>query len=134
MIINRVFIAGRLTDDPKLVETHSGSQIVNFSIACNERWGDKEHVSFIDVTGFGKTAETVVKYFHKGSMILIDGRLRQDAWQDKEGNWKRKVKIILEHFHFIEGKDEEPGEKSMAFPGQENKPTAAYNPQQDMPF
>jgi single stranded DNA-binding protein len=85
---NKVILVANLTRDPEIRYLASGSAVADVSVAVNERFkkGDEyvEEVSFIDVTVFGRTAEIVGEYCQKGSQILIEGRLKQDRWDDKE--------------------------------------------------
>lgn len=110
MPYNRVVLMGNLTKDWELRFTPKGAAIANSSIAINRKWktedGDeKEEVSFFEVTAFGRTAETVSQYLKKGNMMLIEGRLKQDTWEDKETKKTRsKVIVILEQFSFTGGK------------------------------
>lgn len=107
--INKVTIIGRLTRDPEVKFLPSGTAIMEFSIASNDRikrgenWEDK--ASFFDCTTFGRQAETLGEYLHKGSQVGIDGKLSQDTWQDKQtGQNRSKVKIIAERVQMLGGK------------------------------
>lgn len=108
---NRVILIGNLTADPELRQTQSGTSICRFSIAVNRsfagRDGDKrEETCFVEVDSFGKAAENIAKYFFKGSPIFIEGRLRQDNWEDKEtGKARSKTLVALERFEFLSAKD-----------------------------
>ena len=104
---NKTIIIGHLTKDPELRYTPKGAAIASISVAVNRQWkneaGEKqEEVSFFDATAFGRTAETIGQYFRKGAPILIEGRLKQETWQDKATNANRsKVVIIVENFQFV---------------------------------
>jgi single-strand DNA-binding protein len=107
--INVLTIAGRLTRDPITKYLPSGTAVCEFSIASNsrvkrgEQWEDK--ASFFDCTAFGRTAEVIGEYLHKGSQVGIVGRITQDSWEDKETGAKRsKVKIIAEKMQMFGGK------------------------------
>ena len=104
---NKVILAGNLTRDVELRFTPKGTPIAQFSLAVNRAWKDdagnkKEEVSFIDCKSLGKQAETISEWFKKGRPILIEGRLNQETWDDKETKEKRsKLVVIVEGFSFI---------------------------------
>lgn len=115
---NKVILVANLTRDPEIRYLASGSAVADVSVAVNERFkkGEEyvEEVSFIDVTVFGRTAEIVGEYCQKGSQILIEGRLKQDRWDDKEsGNKRSKIKVIAEAIKLL-GSKGGGGEKSAA--------------------
>ena len=95
---NKVILLGNLTRDPELRTLPSGSQVAVFSLAINRRFktsqGEpKEETCFVDVDIFGKLAEICGKYVHKGDMLLVEGRLKQDTWE-KDGQKRSKLKVI----------------------------------------
>lgn len=108
--MNHVSILGNLTRDPELRYMPNGNAVVNFTIANNRKWKDgngelKEEVSFIGIVAFGKQAETIGQHFKKGSPILIEGRLKQESWEDKKsGEKKSKTLVLMEKFYFMGGK------------------------------
>ena len=87
-MLNKIFVMGRLTHDPELRRTGSGTQVCSFSIACDRDFksqsGEKE-TDFFDVVAWRATGEFVNKYFTKGRMVVVEGRLQIREWQDKEG-------------------------------------------------
>ena len=105
---NRVIIAGNLTRDPELRYTPKGTAIAQFTLAVNRKWktetGEaKEEVSFIDIDAFGRQAEVIGQFMKKGRPFLVEGRLKQDTWEDKNTHQKQsKVKVVLEGFSFID--------------------------------
>mgnify|MGYP004454531631 FL=1 len=116
---NKVILLGNLTRDPDSRQTQSGTVICRFTIAVNRSYTSqdgtlRDEACFIDIECFGRTAENVAKYFGKGKPILVEGRLRQDTWEDKTTNQKRsKLVVVLERFEFVGGKNSEGGfEKS----------------------
>lgn len=138
--MNIVIIKGNTTRDPELRYTPNGTAICSVGVAVNERWTDKsgekqERVSFFDVEFWNKTAETVAQYFRKGKPILIQGKLRQDTWEDKQTGQKRsKVKIIADRFEFCGGDKGEaaaPGEAPQHAPDHEAPQADASD---DVPF
>jgi single-strand DNA-binding protein len=106
--INSVHILGNLTRDPEVRYTPKGSAVCDLSLACNRAWYDDqnqkhEETDFIDVTVFGKTAENVGKFVGKGLRLHVQGRLKQDTWEDKATGQKRsKIKVIADQVTFID--------------------------------
>lgn len=96
---------GNLTRDPELSFLPSQTAVVNFGIALNERWKDTQSTSFFEVVAFGGLAETINKYFSKGMPILIEGRMKQDRWENSDGSNRQKVKIVAENFRFVDTKE-----------------------------
>jgi single-strand DNA-binding protein len=117
---NKVILMGNLTRDPEMRVTPTGLSICRFSIAVNRSWKDKdgqekEEVSYIDVDSFGKQAEVIAKYMTKGRPILIEGRLKQDRWEDKNTKEKRtKLLVVLDAFTFVGSRGESGGEEGGA--------------------
>lgn len=104
--LNRVFLMGNLTRDPELRYTPSGTAVANFGIAVNRRYttkeGDrKEEVDFFDVEVWNKQAEYCNEYLVKGSGVLIEGRLKQDRWEDESGNKRSKLKVVSLSVQFL---------------------------------
>ncbi|SVC00008.1 uncharacterized protein METZ01_LOCUS252862 [marine metagenome] len=109
---NRVILAGNLTRDIELRHIPSGTAVADVGLAVNDRVkrGDEwvEEVSFIDLTLWARQAENAAEYLSKGSSILVEGRLKQETWEDKEGGKRSKLKVIVDQFKFIGGKNENP--------------------------
>lgn len=106
---NKVIILGNLSKDIELRYSPGGSAIVNTAIATTRKFKgvdgtQKEEVLFIDVTFFGRTAESVNQYLHKGSKILIDGRLKLEQWTDQQGQSRSKHKVDVESFQMLDSK------------------------------
>lgn len=116
--LNMCIFVGRLTRDGELKYTTGGVPIVNFSIASNRRvkngdnWEDA--ASFFDVTLFGKLGESIAQYLTKGSQVAIEGELRQDRWQDKEGANRSKLFIVADTVQLLGGRQR--GEGPLAEP------------------
>jgi single-strand DNA-binding protein len=102
---------GNLTRDPQLKYLPSQTPVAEFGVACNRRFKsaqgeDREEVTFVDCTAFGKQAELINQYFNKGKPIFIEGRLKYDTWEDKQGGGKRsKLSVVIENFQFVGGRD-----------------------------
>jgi single-strand DNA-binding protein len=109
--LNRVFLIGHLTRDVELKYTATNVAIGSFGLAVNTKGKDKDEVLFLDITAIGKQAETISQYCKKGSAIFVEGRLRLQKWQDKEGNNKQRMDVVLSGFQFINGSKEKAEER-----------------------
>ena len=112
---NKVILAGNLTRDPELRYTPKGTAVCRFTLAVSRTWtGEdgqkKEEVSFIDVDAWGRQGEVVAQYMKKGRPFLVEGRIKQDTWEDKTTKQKQsKLKVVLESFSFIDSKGSDAG-------------------------
>ena len=111
-MLNKIFIMGRLTRDPELRRTQSGTPVTSFSLAVDRDYktqsGEKE-TDFIDVVAWRATAEFVAKYFTKGRMAVVEGRLQIRAWQDKEGNNRRSAEVVADNVYFGDSRRDSDG-------------------------
>ena len=102
-MLNKIIVMGRLTHDPELRRTGSGTPVCSFSIACDRDFksqtGEKE-TDFFDVVAWRTTGEFVSKYFTKGRMVVVEGRLQIREWQAKEGNKRRSAEINADNVYF----------------------------------
>ena len=107
--MNKVILCGRLTAKPELRYTESNKAYCRFTIAVNRpKQEDKEQeADFINCISWGKQAETIAKYFDKGSQIVVNGRIRVDNYTDKDGNKRTSTDIVIEEFDFVGGKKQE---------------------------
>ena len=106
---NKVLLMGRLTRDIELKYTPSNQAVANIGLAVNNRYKtkdgeDKEETTFVDCEAWGRTAEVLKQYLAKGKPVFIEGRLKLDQWQDKEGGNRSKLKVVVEGFQFIDSK------------------------------
>jgi single-strand DNA-binding protein len=101
--LNRVLLMGHLTKDVELRYTATNVAVGNFTLAVNTKKGKeaKDEVLFVDVVAIGKQAETISQYCKKGSAIFVEGRLRLQRWQDKNGNNKQRLDVVLQGFQFV---------------------------------
>lgn len=102
-MLNQITIMGRLTAAPELRRTQDGKAVVSFSLAVQRDFKDKDgnrETDFIDVVAWRQTAEFVSRYFDKGSMAVVSGRLQIRPWTDKDGNKRRSAEIVAEHVYF----------------------------------
>ena len=131
---NRVIIAGNLTRDIELKYAPSGDAVGNLSIAINSKYKDKEgevkeSVVFVDCTAFGAQVENAAKFLKKGSPALIEGRLHQDTWEDKESGQKRnKMKVVVDRIQFLGTKPADEGGDSGEPEEETPKPKAKAKP------
>ncbi|RYF27560.1 MAG: single-stranded DNA-binding protein [Chloroflexi bacterium] len=110
--INQVILMGRLTRDPEQRTTTSGKTIASFSIAV-DRGGQEDQADFFDVTAWEKLGELVVQYLSKGRRCLVQGRLRQDSWDDKETGKKRtRIEVVATDVTFLDGPNGDGGGSS----------------------
>ena len=106
--MNHIVIMGRLTRDPELRHTQSGTPVVSFTLAVDRRYtpkdgGDKQ-TDFIDVVAWQNLGEFVSKYFVKGQMAAVSGRLQIRDWTDKDGNKRRSAEVVADNVYFTESK------------------------------
>ena len=106
--MNQIVIMGRLTRDPELRHTQSGVSVASFSLAVDRGYtpkdGGERQTDFIEVVAWRNTAEFVSKYFVKGQMAAVTGRLQMRDWTDKENNKRRSAEVVAENIYFTESK------------------------------
>mgnify|MGYP005967408109 CR=1 FL=1 len=106
-MLNRIIIMGRLTRDPELRHTQSGTAVASFSLAVDRDFknqnGEKE-TDFIDVVAWRNSAEFVSRYFAKGRMAVVEGRLQIRPWQDRDGNKRRSAEVVADNVYFGDSK------------------------------
>ncbi len=102
---NKVILMGNLTKDPELRYTSSGLAVANFSLAINRKIAKegekKEEVDFFDIEAWDKQAELCSEYLSKGSGVLIEGRLKQDRWEDETGSKRSRIKVVATTIQFL---------------------------------
>lgn len=117
--MNKVFIAGNLTRDPELRHTSGGASVCNFDLAVNRKFkqGDewKTETMFFKICVWGKSAENCAKYLTKGKGALVEGRLQNRSWEDKDGNKRISTEIVAENVQFTSGKGESSGKDESVF-------------------
>lgn len=111
-MLNQIVIMGRLTRDPEMRRTGSGVAVTSFTIACDRDFkgnnGEKE-TDFIDITAWRNTAEFVSKYFTKGRMAVVSGRLQIRSWTDKDGNKRKSAEVVADNVYFADKKEDGAG-------------------------
>ena len=114
-MLNHITIMGRLTRDPELRRTGSGTAVTSFTIACDRDFsgqdGEKE-ADFIDCVAWRSTAEFVSKYFAKGRMAVVSGRLQLRGWTDKDGNKRKTAEVVADNVYFGDSKSESNGNRT----------------------
>ena len=117
-MLNHIVVMGRLTRDPELRRTGSGVAIASFTVAVDRDFTSKEggekETDFIDCVAWRQTGEFVSKYFAKGSMAVVSGRLQIRSWTDKEGNKRRTAEVVADNVYFGESKKFEGGNTAAA--------------------
>ncbi|MGY8753336.1 MAG: single-stranded DNA-binding protein [Phycisphaerales bacterium] len=134
---NKVLIMGNLTRDPELKQTPSNQPVAQIGLAMNRKFKDREgnmreEVTYVDCEAWGRTAEVMAQYLSKGKPVFVEGRLKLDQWQDKDGNNRSKLKVVIESFQFIDSK----GGQSSAPPAnnQAQQTDPLVPPTDDIPF
>lgn len=119
-MLNHITVMGRLTRDPELRRTQSGTSVASFSIACDRDYKDKatgeRPTDFLDIVAWRTTREFVSKYFSQGRMAVVSGRLQMRDWTDKEGNKRRSAEIVADSVYFGDSKAKE-GQEPLASTG-----------------
>ena len=130
-MLNKIFIMGRLTRDPELRRTQSGTPVTSFSLAVDRDFksqsGEKE-TDFIDVVAWRQTAEFVARYFTKGRMAVVEGRLQIRDWQDRDGNKRRSAEVVVDNMYFGESKRRDSGDsRSDSYSNSYSRPSSGYD-------
>lgn len=119
-MLNHITIMGRMTKDPELRRTGSGVAVTSFCLAVdrdfNPKDGGEKETDFIDCNAWRSTAEFVAKYFTKGSMAIVSGRLQIRNWTDKEGNKRRNAEVVADSVYFGDSKKSSEGNSTYQAP------------------
>ena len=112
--LNKVLLIGNLTRDPEVRMMSNGRPVCNFGLALNRSYKDsdgnrKDETTFVDVECFGPRAEAVGRFFSKGRSIFVEGRLKLDQWESKEGEKRSALRVVLDNFEFVDSKQDGPG-------------------------
>ena len=126
-MLNHITIMGRLTRDPELRRTGSGIAVASFTVAVDRDFGGRDggekETDFIDCVAWRQTGEFVSKYFTKGRMIVVSGRLQIRSWTDKDGNKRRTAEVVADNCYF--GDSKRDGDSGSAYGG--NSYGSAYS-------
>lgn len=124
---NRVILGGRMTGDPELKKTASGTSATTFTVAVNRRKPKDSNedpvADFINCVAWKERAELITKYFRKGSAILIDGQIQTRTWTDQNDQKRYATEVLVDNVHFVDSKAD----------AQQGTPEAAQNPPVDVP-
>ncbi len=117
-MLNHITLMGRLTRDPELRYTQSGTAVASFSLAVERDFGSRDggerQTDFIDCVAWRQTGEFVSKYFSKGSMAAVSGRLQIRDWTDRDNNKRRSAEVVVDNVYFCESKKSRDGGNSTA--------------------
>lgn len=138
-MLNRVVLTGRLTKDPELRVTQSGTQVCKFTLAVNRTFTNAQgerQADFINCIAFSKTAENVNNYLHKGSLTGVDGRLQTRSYDNKEGQRVFVTEVVCDNIQFLESKSSENNQADYSNNQQQqqySQPTQTNQYQQKQP-
>ena len=111
--LNKVFLMGNLTRDVELKKTPSNMSVANVGLAVNRQYRvndeNREETTFVDCEAWGRTAEVMGQYLRKGRPVFVEGRLKLDQWQDRDGNNRSKLKVVIDNFQFVDSRSGEGG-------------------------
>ena len=104
--LNKVMLIGNLTRDPELKHTPGGQAVCEIALAVNRKYRtkegeDRDETTFVDCEAWGKQAEVLKQYMSKGKPLFVEGRLKLDTWEDKEGGKRSKMRVVIENFQFL---------------------------------
>lgn len=108
-MLNHIVLMGRLTRDPELRRTQSGLPVASFTLVCDRDYkpeGGERETDFVDIVAWRNTAEFVSKYFTKGRMAVVSGRLQIRSWTDKDGNKRRTAEVVADNVYFGDSRPE----------------------------
>lgn len=127
--MNKVHLIGNLTKDPELRYTKQNIPVASYTIAINNRYGEKQQTDFINISTWGKSGEFIKKYFQKGQAIAITGRLKNKNYEDNNGNKHYSMEVVTEDIEFVGSKKEIKIE-----PKEEFVPSFSKDDFDDLPF
>ena len=127
--MNKVHLIGNLTKDPELRYTKQNIPVASYTIAINNRYGEKQQTDFINISTWGKSGEFIKKYFQKGQPIAITGRLKNKNYEDNNGNKHYSMEVVTEDIEFVGSKKEIKIE-----PKEEFVPSFSKDDFDDLPF
>lgn len=134
-MLNKILIMGRLTRDPELRRTASGTAVTSFTLAVDRDFkgqnGEKE-TDFIEVVAWRNTAEFVAKYFGKGRAAVVEGRLQIRDWKDKDGSNRRSAEVVADNVYFADSKRDVSDNNVVNYPASNN--FAEIDDEDDVPF
>jgi len=134
--MNKAILLGRIGKTPEARYAASGTAVVNFSLATSERFKGEEQTTWHNVVAFGKTGEFIEKYFSKGDLILVEGKIQNRSYDDKDGNKRYVSEVVVNQADFVPGSQKKEGQRTAEpqtgqAPAFEEPP---FNPDDDIPF
>lgn len=129
-MLNRLMYQGRFTHTPEVKLTSNEVPVCSFSLAWNEKYGDKETVCFLNCVAYRQTAEFIAKYFNKGDQAILEGKLISRSYEDKQQNKRYVTELIVDKVHFCGSKESKPA----ATTEKEVVVQTDLNPFADLPF
>lgn len=103
-MLNKSILMGRLTADPELRHTQNNIPVASFTLAVDRSYGQEKQTDFLDIVAWRNTAEFVSKWFRKGMLVAVSGRLQTRTWEDKQGNKRKAVEVVADEVFFAESK------------------------------
>lgn len=114
-MLNKAILMGRITADPELRHTQSNIPVTSFTLAVDRSFGKEKQTDFLDIVAWRNTAEFVSKWFSKGMLVAVSGRMQTRIWEDKQGNKRKTTEVVADEVFFAEGKRGQEEEGSGAF-------------------
>lgn len=114
-MLNKAILMGRLTADPELRHTQSNIPVTSFTLAVDRSFGKEKQTDFLDIVAWRNTAEFVSKWFSKGMLVAVSGRMQTRIWEDKQGNKRKTTEVVADEVFFAEGKRGQEEEGSETF-------------------
>lgn len=133
-MLNHISIMGRLTKDVELRRTASGTAVANFTLAVERDFSKDKETDFIECVAWGKTGEFAEKYFSKGKMAIVAGRLQVRKWEDKNGNKRSTAEVVAESMYFGDSKTSDNKFEAMHSKELEPDYPAIYGDDPGLPF
>lgn len=133
-MINKVILMGRLTRDPEMRHTNSGTPVTTFSIAIDNGYGDNKRTDFVNCIAWNKTAEFVTKYFAKGKMIIVIGRITTRSWETQDGKRAYATEVVAKEVSFGETKSSQQTATQPPMQDDDDDFTPLDEEDDDLPF
>ena len=136
-MLNRIVLVGRLTRDPELRHTGNGTAVASFSLAVDRDFksqGGEKETDFVDIVAWRSTADFVSKYFTKGRMAVVEGRLQIRDWKDKDGSNRRSAEVVAEHVYFGDSKQRAESDTASAPPASGDFREVPEDEEGELPF
>ena len=128
-MINRTILVGRLTRDPELRKTGTGKSVLNFTVACNRQFGDRDEADFINCVAWNHTADFMANYLNKGALVGLEGRIQTGSYEDKEtGKMVYTTDVVVDNLQALESKSQRDSGQSQS---NSSRPQSRENTYQD---